>query len=320
MDHAPPDNPVLRAPLDTPVLRFAPSPNGALHLGHARSAILNDWAAQRSGGRLLLRMEDIDLGRCTPDLERGVRDDLDWLGIRFDGPVRRQSEHFPVYRRALEKLRAMGLTYPAFTTRGELRALVAQAEAEGRPWPRDPDGAPLPPPTERLRGESERRRLVMQGRPFAWRLDMQAALARLGGEKMVWRESPAPLTAPAEVTFEGRLWGDVVLARRDTPTSYHLSVVVDDAVQQVTHVIRGRDLYAATAVHRILQRLLDLPEPVYHHHALVLDEDGRKLSKSIGSTAIAARRKAGLSAAETCRLALEMVEPIKTLTLPGTTG
>ncbi|MCP1199960.1 tRNA glutamyl-Q(34) synthetase GluQRS [Notoacmeibacter sp. MSK16QG-6] len=311
---------MVNAPPDKPVFRFAPSPNGALHLGHARSAILNDIAARQSGGRLLLRMENIDLARCTPELEHRINEDLDWLGIKFDGPVRRQSDNFDYYRRGLSRLRELGLVYPSFTTRGELRQVVAIAEKEGRSWPRDPDGAPHPPASERTRSEEDWATLMATGRSYAWRLDMDAALERLGSEEITWNESRTLLDEPSVARFEVRQWGDVVLARKDTPTSYHLAVVMDDAMQAVTHIVRGRDLYAATAIHRLLQRLLDLPEPVYHHHALILDEEGRKLSKSAGSTALSTRRLSGQGAGKIKTLALSAREAVADFTLPKTSG
>lgn len=280
--------------MPTPVLRFAPSPNGRLHLGHALSALINERLAQKLKGRLLLRIEDIDRQRCTPDFEMGMIEDLDWLGIAFEQPPLRQSENFEAYRQALDGLAARGLLYPAFLSRSEIRQAVLAGEARtGIPWPRDPDGAPLLPPIDRERSEAERRSLIEAGHPFAWRLDMQAALAEVA-LPLAFKELLAG--ADGERTMvEARpeLWGDVLLARRDTPTSYHLSVVVDDAAQGVTHVVRGRDLFQATSVHVLLQQLLGLPQPVYCHHPLVLDADGRKLSKSDGATALAELRAAG---------------------------
>lgn len=284
----------------SPVFRFAPSPNGALHLGHALSAFLNDDMARAAKGRLLLRIEDIDTSRCTPALERGVIDDLDWLGIRFETPVRRQSQHFREYAQALERLKAMGLVYPAFMTRGEVKAFVGSAEREtGRPWPRDPDGSPLYPPPDRLRSASERAALIASGARHAWRLDMTKAIETIG-QPLTWTETGDAETGilPADPS----LWGDVVLSRSDAPSSYHLSVTVDDAAQGVTHVVRGLDLFQATTVHRLLQTLLGLPEPLYHHHRLILGPDGRKLSKSFGDTGLAALRLAGASPADIRRL------------------
>jgi glutamyl-Q tRNA(Asp) synthetase len=275
---------------NAPVFRFAPSPNGRLHLGHALSALLNAEMAEMMGGRLLLRIEDIDLTRCTPELEAAVLDDLTWLGIPFERPVRRQSEHFPLYREALERLKSMGLVYPAFLTRGEVKARVSAFEREGGPWPRDPDGAPLYPTEERALSESERAERMATAERYAWRLDIDKA-QRLIGESLSWQETGDGQRG--EIAADPGAWGDVVLWRSDAPSSYHLAVTVDDAAQGVTHVVRGLDLFHATSVHRLLQRLLDLPQPVYHHHRLILGPDGRKLSKSLGDTALSALRAEG---------------------------
>ncbi len=275
-------------------LRFAPSPNGRLHLGHALSALINERLAQKLKGRLLLRIEDIDRQRCTPDYEAKMIGDLGWLGIEFERPYLRQSDNFAAYRHALDRLAARGLVYPAFLSRGEIRQAVLQEEERtGLYWPRDPDGAPLLPPIDRERPEAERRALMEAGHPFAWRLDMRAALTE-AALPLAFKELLA--SADGERTMvEARpeLWGDVLLARRDTPTSYHLSVVVDDAAQGISHVVRGRDLFEATSVHVLLQQLLGLPQPAYCHHPLVLGADGRKLSKSDGATALAELRDRG---------------------------
>ncbi|WP_186399991.1 tRNA glutamyl-Q(34) synthetase GluQRS [Stappia sp. P2PMeth1] len=281
--------------MSRPVLRFAPSPNGRLHLGHALSALLNARMARALGGRLLVRIEDIDAARCTPELEAGVLEDLAWLGLDWERPVRRQSEHFSDYRAALDRLSAMGLLRKTFLTRGEIARAVARLEEErGAPWPCDPDGAPLYPGDEAVLSPAEIAARAAQGAPFALRLDMRAALGRCKAP-LTWQELPDDEArgAPSRLAADPARWGDVVLARKDTPTSYHLSVVVDDARQGVTHVVRGRDLYEATAVHRLLQVLLGLPEPLYRHHRLILDADGRKLSKSQGDTALAELRARG---------------------------
>lgn len=289
--------------MSPPVFRFAPSPNGRLHLGHARSALLNADLAHAAGGRLLLRIEDIDMERCTPEYERAIFEDLAWLGLRWEGPVRRQSEHSDDYRAALDALAGEGLAYPAFMSRGEIHSFIAQAEAAGNPWPRDPDGTPVYPDPDRLRPEAERRDLIASGRPFAWRLDMAAALARVKG-RLGWdEEGTGPSGETGRIRADPAPWGDVVIARRDVPASYHLAVTVDDALQGVTHVVRGRDLFHATAVQRLLQELLGLSPPLYHHHALVLGPDGRKLSKSFGDTAIAALRMGGATPDDIRRLA-----------------
>jgi glutamyl-Q tRNA(Asp) synthetase len=267
------------------VFRFAPSPNGYLHLGHAYSALLNAQAAGAVGGRLLLRIEDIDPARCRPEFERAIYDDLDWLGLRFAPPIRRQSEHLAEHRAALERLQQMELIYPSFESRADIARLVAEREAQGETWPRDPDGAPLYPGADKMLSAPARQRRIEEGRPYALRLDMSAALARV--PQLSWRE------AGREVLADPAAWGDVVLARKDAPVGYHLAVTVDDAVQGVTHVVRGLDLYHATSIHRLLQALLGLPEPAYHHHRLILDEAGHKLSKSTQATGLRELRAAG---------------------------
>ena len=278
--------------MDLPTFRFAPSPNGALHLGHAYSALLNRQMADATGGRMLLRIEDIDTTRCTPEFEAGIYRDLEWLGIEWERPVRRQSEHFGEYRAALERLVRDGLVYPAFMSRGDIRAFIADTERNGRPWPRDPDGVPLYPALDKALPEEERRRRMADGEPFAWRLDMAAATARAG--KLAWTEFiDETLSAAREVPAKPQDWGDVIVARREIPTSYHLSVVLDDALQGVSHVVRGMDLFHATGVQRLLQQLLGLPQPRYFHHRLILGPDGRKLSKSLADTGLSALRAAG---------------------------
>ncbi|GGA96260.1 tRNA glutamyl-Q(34) synthetase GluQRS [Brucella endophytica] len=277
-----------------PVFRFAPSPNGLLHLGHAYSALLNARMAEANGGRFLLRIEDIDTTRCTPELEHQLTSDLRWLGICWEEPVRRQSEHFEDYRQALDTLVEAGLVYPAFMSRGEVRARIEEWTRDGREWPRDPDGAPHYPTDERTMPEAERRRRIAAGEPFAWRLDLDKAMAPYG-RNLSWDETGAgPEGETGRIPAHPARWGDVIIARKETPTSYHLSVVVDDALQGVTHVVRGRDLFHATAVHRLLQEILGLPVPLYHHHDLILGDDGRKLSKSRGDTALASLREAGM--------------------------
>ncbi|MBV2144678.1 tRNA glutamyl-Q(34) synthetase GluQRS [Falsochrobactrum sp. TDYN1] len=276
-----------------PVFRFAPSPNGRLHLGHAYSALLNAKMASGSAGRFLLRMEDIDTERCTPELEQGIYDDLRWLGLAWEEPVRRQSEHFSEYRNALTRLADKGLVYPAFLSRAQIHSLINDSHAKGTPWPTDPDGTPLYPQGERNLTEQQQLEHMATGMPYAWRLDMEKALAA-AGVPLFWRESGAgPQGETGSIAADPARWGDVVIARKDTPTSYHLSVVVDDALQGVTHIVRGRDLFHATSVHRLLQKLLDLPEPLYHHHDLILAENGFKLSKSRKDTALESLREQG---------------------------
>lgn len=261
-----------------PVFRFAPSPNGLLHLGHAFSALLNEELAARFDGRLLLRIEDIDVGRTRPEFVAAIREDLDWLGIRFDGEPRRQSEHFDDYRAAASRLRERGLLFRCACTRGELAAAV------GPLAPRDPDGTPLYPGTCR-------RCVPAPERPHAERLAMDRALAAAGGP--VVRTSFDAQGRETHVACDPARWGDAVLVRKDVPTSYHLSVVLDDAVQGVTHVVRGKDLEAATDLHRLLQTLLGLPAPRCLHHDLVTDDTGEKLAKSRFSKPLREWRREG---------------------------
>jgi glutamyl-Q tRNA(Asp) synthetase len=281
-----------------PVFRFAPSPNGYLHLGHALSALLNADMAKAAGGRLLLRIEDIDAARCRPEYEAAIYEDLAWLGIAWEEPVRRQSEHDADYRAALGKLDAMGLIYTSFESRAEIARLVAERETRGA-WPRDPDGAPLYPGNAKTGSEAERAQRMAAGEPYALRLDMTAALARPGMTMLTWMETGAgPLGETGSVAADPAAWGDVILARKETPTSYHLAVVVDDAAQGVTEVVRGCDLFHATSVHRLLQALLGLPAPRYHHHRLILDAGGNKLSKSTLATGLRELRAQGATAAD----------------------
>jgi glutamyl-Q tRNA(Asp) synthetase len=284
--------------MTVPVFRFAPSPNGYLHLGHALSALLNFEMARAAGGRLLLRIEDIDRTRCRPHYEQAIYEDLAWLGVAWEEPVRRQSEHFADYGAALARLEAMGLIYPSFESRSEIARLVA---ARGDAWPRDPDGAPLYPGAARKLTAAERRRRIDAGEPYALRLDMRAAMARAGPLSFT-ETGPGPAGESGTVAAVPQRWGDVILARKETPTSYHLSVVVDDAAQGVTQVVRGQDLFHSTGVHRLLQALLGLPAPAYHHHRLILGNDGQKLAKSTQATGLRALRAAGASPADIRRM------------------
>src|ERR1700682_4407788 len=286
--------------MSTLVCRFAPSPNGYLHLGHALSALMNFDLARAAGGRFLLRIEDIDSARCRSELETAICEDLAWLGIAWEGAVRRQSEHFDEYRAALARREAEGLVYPSFESRSEIAALVSAAPGTR---PCDPDGAPLYPGTARALSRSERARRIAAGEPYALRLDMAAAIARAGASALTWTETGSgPDGETGTLAAAPARWGDVVLGRKEAPASYHLAVVIDDARQGTTHVVRGRDLFWSTSVHRLLQALLELPVPVYHHHRLVLDADGRKLSKSTQATALRSLRRNGITAAEIRRM------------------
>ena len=280
-----------------PVFRFAPSPNGYLHLGHAYSALLNFDLARQSGGRFLLRIEDIDPTRCRPEFEAAIYEDLAWLGISWETPVRRQSEHFADYRDAIERLSARGLIYPGFESRAEIARLVAQREAEGVVAARSRRGAALSGCGEIAAGRTSVARLIEQGAPYALRLDMAAACAQAG--TLVWTEhGEGPRGETGTVTARPEAWGDVILARKETPTSYHLSVVIDDALQGVTDVVRGQDLFWSTSVHRLLQTLLGICPPGHRHHRLVLDADGQKLSKSTEATGLRELRAGGATPAD----------------------
>jgi glutamyl-Q tRNA(Asp) synthetase len=275
------------------VFRFAPSPNGYLHLGHAYSALINHQMAQTLGGTLLLRMEDIDIGRCRPEFEQAIYEDLRWLGLAWQEPVRRQSEHFDAYAAALARLTKDGLVYPCFCSRSEVGSVLTDQPD----WPRDPDGSPLYPGTCKHLSHAERAARLASGQPAALRLDMEAALTRVAGRlgrPLGWREYGGGLQG-REVTAEPALWGDAVLSRKDIPASYHIAVVVDDALQGVTDVVRGEDLFQATGLHRLLQVLLDLPAPCYHHHELLRDAAGRKLSKSLRAKSLRTLRHEGLT-------------------------
>jgi glutamyl-Q tRNA(Asp) synthetase len=268
------------------VTRFAPSPTGYLHLGHVRSASEGWRAARQAGGRFLLRIEDIDHTRCRAEYETAILEDLAWLGLAWDGPVRRQSEHFEDYRNALSRLEADGLLYPCFCTRREIQAEITRAGGA----PQGEMGAPYPGTCRHLSAaqRAQRRRDMPD---YAWRLDVAAALARTGPLDFVEERQGRPrqiLADPAPL-------GDVMLARKEVPTSYHLAVTVDDALQGVTLVTRGIDLFAATHVHRLLQALLALPTPRYRHHPLLTDSTGRRLSKRDRAATIRAMRAAGMT-------------------------
>lgn len=269
-------------------LRFAPSPNGPLHLGHAYSALFAQRMARELEGRLLLRIEDIDTARCKPEYTEWVFEDLAWLGLSWPAPVRRQSEHLAAYTTALDRLERLRLLYPCFCTRKKLNAARTA---------KDPDGAPVYPGICKLRTAQERMQLMTAGTPFALRLDMAKAIVAAGDLR--FRELVNTASGEAEtLNADPKVWGDVILARKDIATSYHIAVVVDDAVQGISHVTRGTDLFAATAIHRLLQVLLDLPQPQYAHHRLIGDETGRKLSKSAGDRSLRTLRQAGVTAAE----------------------
>lgn len=266
------------------VSRFAPSPTGRLHLGHAFSALLAHDFARARDGAFLLRIEDIDAGRARPEFVDGILEDLDWLGLGIDGEIVYQSERFALYAAALERLKARALAYPCFCTRSEIAAEVAASASA----PHGPDG-PLYPGTCRTLPPAERERRLGE-EPHAWRLDMEKARQAMG--PLSWRDDDEEVPARPE------RFGDVVLARKDAPVSYHLAVTMDDAEQGVTDVVRGGDLFAATDVHRLLQALLGLPTPHYHHHALLADDKGRRLAKRAGAPSLADLRAGGADPVE----------------------
>lgn len=284
----------LPAPPPGAVTRFAPSPTGLLHLGHAHAALFA-WRLARAapGGRFLLRLEDIDETRCRPAYAEAALEDLAWLGLDWDGPVRVQSRHMADYRAALDRLAARGLLYPCFCTRADIAREIAAAGAA----PQGPDG-PLYPGTCRRLPPAERRARLARGEAHALRLDMAAALAALGGQALSFRELGEGMLRCDPARF-----GDAVLARKEVPASYHLCVTHDDALQGVTLVTRGADLKPATELHRLLQALLGWPAPAYAHHALMLGEDGRRLAKREGARALRDLRAAGRTAAEVRALA-----------------
>lgn len=274
-----------------PTLRFAPSPNGRLHLGHAYSALLNADFTRRLGGRLLLRIEDLDPVRSRPDLIAAIHDDLAWLGLSFEPHVMRQSQHLGRYAQILDRLAARGLAYPCFCSRSTVATSVAAFEgADATLWPRDPDGVALYPGTCRTLTPSQVADRITAGASHAWRIDIARACDAVPGPHGFGTFAP-----DGSVAADPARWGDAVIGRRDVRASYHLAVVLDDAMQGITHVVRGADLLAATDLHVLLQALLGLATPRYHHHALIMDTNGEKLAKSRGSPSLADLRAAGLS-------------------------
>jgi glutamyl-Q tRNA(Asp) synthetase len=268
------------------VTRFAPSPTGYLHLGHAYSALFAEDAARKAGGRFLLRIEDIDTARCRPEFEAAILEDLAWLGLTWEQPVRRQSDHFDDYRAALERLDRLGVTYPCFCSRKDIAAAQTAPHGPGAVYPG----------TCRHRTPADRVERIAGGLPCAVRLDVAAGLALTG--PLSWHDHAA-----GTVAAQPALEGDPVIARRDTPTSYHLSVTVDDHLQGVTLVTRGDDLFAATHVHRLLQGLLNYTPPDYCHHPLLKNWEGARLSKRDGATAIRALREQGKTPTEVREMA-----------------
>jgi glutamyl-Q tRNA(Asp) synthetase len=278
------------------VTRFAPSPTGRLHLGHAYSAILAHGIARENAGDFLLRIEDIDQGRCRPEFEAGIFEDLGWLGLNWPQPVRRQSDHMSDYADALARLRALGVVYRCFLTR---REIMEQSMSAPHSAGEGHDGVIYRGPAQRMSADEEEMRMA-RGDAFAWRLSIRYSQDLLGEEfaRLVFSARDFGSNAERTVRAHPESLGDVIVARKDTPTSYHLSVVHDDALQGVSHVIRGEDLSASTHIHALLQRLLGLPTPVYMHHGLINGPDGKRYAKRDGSVTLAALRASGLSPAD----------------------
>lgn len=274
------------------VTRFAPSPTGLLHLGHAYSALHAFDAAHEAGGRFLLRIEDIDTTRCRPEYAAALLEDLAWLGLRWEHPVRRQSDHFADYSQALDRLRALGVVYRCFLTRRE----IAEASASAPHQPGEgPDGVIYRGPAQPMSADEEQARIA-DGQSFAWRLSLRYSQDLLGEEfaRLVFEECGAgPNGEHGTLAARPDLLGDVVLARKDTPASYHLCVTHDDAMQGVKHVIRGQDLFHSTHIHVLLQRLLGLPAPIYRHHRLLTGPDGKRYAKRDWSLTLASLRVSG---------------------------
>ena len=276
------------------VTRFAPSPTGLLHLGHAFAALIAFDAARKLGGRFLLRMEDIDRDRCRIEFEEAILEDLAWLGLEWERPVLRQSEQFEDYREALEILEERQLLYPCFCTRKDIAKEILSASEAPHFSAQGVDGPPYPGTCRGL-SKASRQARIADGAPYALRIDTEKASAIAGS--MSFQESGrGPRGETGHQQVQPRLLGDVVLARKQVPTSYHLAVVVDDARQGVTLVTRGEDLFHATHVQRLLQSLLGLPEPAYAHHRLITDPSGKKFSKRDNSVTLRALRNNGLAA------------------------
>jgi glutamyl-Q tRNA(Asp) synthetase len=285
-----------------PVFRFAPSPNGPLHLGHALSALLNFRAAQTLGGLFLVRIEDIDPSRTREEHVLQLFDDLAWLGLTWAEPVRRQSAHLADYQSVLDGMRTRGLVYPCFCSRSDIARAHENCTVARH---RDPDGVPLYPGTCRGLDKDKVKERLTNGVKPVWRLDMASALPLVAQQEpsLYWREARTPEGDLIHDEYaQPEAWGDFVLGRSEVPTSYQLSVVLDDAVQGISHVVRGLDLFHATGLQRLLQVLLGLPAPVYHHHRLILDETGRKLSKSRHSLSLKAIRGTGATRGDVLRM------------------
>ena len=272
--------------------RFAPSPNGYLHLGHAYSAFISSELAKKSCGKFFIRIEDIDLGRCKKKYEENIYKDLNWLEIKYEKNIIKQSECFDKYERYIKKLRDLNLIYPCWASRSEIKKFILSKSINKTSWPIDPDGQYIYPKIYKDISKAERSNLMLSGLDFSWRLDIEKAISFAQdklGNKIFFEE--LGLEPKGKRIIEPNLYGDFVIARKEIPTSYHLSVIIDDAEQDINLVTRGLDIYPATSIHRLLQIILNLPETQWYHHNLLREDSGRKLSKTNKSTSIKSLRE-----------------------------
>ncbi len=272
--------------------RFAPSPNGYLHLGHAYSAFISSELAKKSCGKFFIRIEDIDLGRCKKKYEENIYKDLNWLEIKYEKNIIKQSECFDKYERYIKKLRDLNLIYPCWASRSEIKKFILSKSINKTSWPIDPDGQYIYPKIYKDISKAERSNLMLSGLDFSWRLDIEKAMSFAQeklGNKIFFEE--IGLEPKGKRILEPNLYGDFIIARKEIPTSYHLSVIIDDAEQDINLVTRGLDIYPATSIHRLLQIILNLPETQWYHHNLLREDSGRKLSKTNKSTSIKSLRE-----------------------------
>ena len=272
--------------------RFAPSPNGYLHLGHAYSAFISSELAKKSCGKFFIRIEDIDLGRCKKKYEESIYKDLNWLEIKYEKNIIKQSECFDKYERYIKKLRDLNLIYPCWASRSEIKKFILSKSINKTSWPIDPDGQYIYPKIYKDISKAERSNLMLSGLDFSWRLDIEKAMSFAQeklGNKIFFEE--IGLEPKGKRILEPNLYGDFIIARKEIPTSYHLSVIIDDAEQDINLVTRGLDIYPATSIHRLLQIILNLPETQWYHHNLLREDSGRKLSKTNKSTSIKSLRE-----------------------------
>lgn len=278
--------------MNQPIFRFAPSPNGHLHLGHAYSALLNQKMAREVGGKLLLRIEDIDTTRCTPELEAQMLRDLEWIGFEWDEKPRRQSEHFDEYADVLKKLADLDLIYPSILSRGEIKKIIQAKKDSGQDWPDDPDGSPLYPGIERGFDNAKRLELITSVKDYALRLNTRSARESIL-TTLNWAEKNN--TQDKTIDANPLQWGDVIIARKGFPASYFLCCTHDDIIQGVTHVVRGKDLYHSTSIYVMLLEIFGAKKPLFHHHKLILDDNGQKLSKSKKHKSLKELRSSGIT-------------------------